>query len=384
MFVLAALAMLVSAAHAPLSVSVDATNKIIAAGSYPLAVHTSGRTIATGVDGKRSRGAKRYVHQWPAVYWEAAFVGDQLMLKFDDDKNEYRLTVDEARPATLAQPGQSEVMISGLGPGEHRVRLDKVTESVDFSRAFEGFFVRSPKFALPAPPPRSRQIEFIGDSGMTGYGIHSRSRTCTKEEVRLRTDSGAAWPSIVARHFNADYQINAMSGRGLVRNYDGVEPQRTMSVLYPRALPDGDAVWRNPAWHPQVFVVLLFVDFVTDVKPGEPWHDQRALVADYTNAYEKLIVRLQQRSPSASIVLPWLDFTAYHDEAAQELSSTVQSAIRAKTAAIGMPDVQFPVLSTSGMENTACDYHWSVDDHRRMAEWMIAWLSAHPDAWGRR
>jgi len=33
---------------------------------------------------------------------------------------------------------------------------------------------------------------------------------------------------LVARRFDADYQVNAISGRGLVRNYDGFAPEAPM------------------------------------------------------------------------------------------------------------------------------------------------------------
>jgi len=381
---LAVLSVLAVASTAPISVTVDSTNHTIGAESRSLPVHVSGRVAILHADGQVTHDARKYVHQWPAIYWEAAFIGDRLILALDDDKNEYRLTIDDAPPISLAQPGQAKVTVVGLGPGIHRARLDKITESVDFSRAFKGFFVPSDGTALAAPRPRLRQIEFVGNSGMTGYGIRSSSRTCTEEEVRLRTDSGLAWPSLLAHRLDADYQINAMSGRGLVRNYDGVDPQRTMSVLYPRVLPNGAAEWHDPEWRPEVVVVLLFADFVTDLKPSEPWHDQKALVADYTRAYEKLVTVIHQRSPAATLVLPWLDFSASDDYAARQLSTAVQSAIRAKADEIGVPGVQFPVLPAFAAENTACDYHGSVNDHRRIAEWMMAWFDARPGLWRER
>ena len=89
----------------------------------------------------------------------------RLLLKFDDDKNEYRLKIDGTAAMPFSQPGRVEVVVTGLGPVRHQVRLDKITESVDFVRTFDGFFVPPEETVLPPPPPRSRQIEFIGDSG---------------------------------------------------------------------------------------------------------------------------------------------------------------------------------------------------------------------------
>ena len=297
---LAILMTLVAPSHAAVTVIKDATGRSVTAHSRQLLVHAGGRVAVSPLAPLSPKSALAYFHQWPAVYWEAAFAGDQLMLKFDDEKNEYRLTIDDAAVVPIPQPGAAVIVVRGLGPGRHRVRLDKVTESVEFVRAFDGFFVSPGESALPAPLPRSRQIEFVGDSGMTGYGVRSASRTCTKEEVRLRTDSSSAWPSLVAHTIDADYQINAISGRGLVRNYGGVEPARVMSALYPRILPDRPAVWQDRSWHPEVMVIVLFNDFATTLQPGERWPDQVALAADYVKAYQQFVTSLHQRAPRAT------------------------------------------------------------------------------------
>ncbi|UZK69055.1 GDSL-type esterase/lipase family protein [Sphingomonas sp. S1-29] len=382
---LANLAMLAAPAQSAVTITKDVTNRSIKSDARPLPVHIGGRVAMAPLAAPAPKGARAYVHQWPAVYWEAAFIGDRLILKFDDDKNEYRLTIDHVAAIPIPQPGRAAVVVTGLRPGRHRARLDKVTESVEVARAFNGFFVPRGEAVLPAPRARSRQIEFIGDSGMTGYGIRSDTPTCTKEEVRLRTDSGAAWPSLVAHSINADYQINAVSGIGLVRNYGGTAPERVMSALYPRTLPDGTAVWQNQSWQPQVVVVLLFNDFTTPIQPGERWLDQTALADDYVRAYQQFIATIHERSPGAALLLPWPNLAKGNDPAMQRFSSTAQAAIRAAAVKAGVPRIEFPSLPDFTPENSACDYHGSRSDHQNLAGWMIAWIKAQPELWsGRR
>ncbi len=378
---LAILMTLVAPSHAAVTVIKDATGRSVTAHSRQLLVHAGGRVAVSPLAPLSPKSALAYFHQWPAVYWEAAFAGDQLMLKFDDEKNEYRLTIDDAAVVPIPQPGAAVIVVRGLGPGRHRVRLDKVTESVEFVRAFDGFFVSPGESALPAPLPRSRQIEFVGDSGMTGYGVRSASRTCTKEEVRLRTDSSSAWPSLVAHTIDADYQINAISGRGLVRNYGGVEPARVMSALYPRILPDRPAVWQDRSWHPEVMVIVLFSDFATTLQPGERWPDQVALAADYVKAYQQFVTSLHQRAPRATLVLPWPDSAKSADVAMRQLSASAQTAIRAAAIHAGVARIEFPPLPEFTSQNSACDFHGSLSDHQHMAEWMTAWLNARPEIW---
>ncbi|WP_082467233.1 GDSL-type esterase/lipase family protein [Sphingomonas sp. Leaf25] len=375
--------MLAASAPAGVTLTTDPTNRSIRQDARPLVPHVGGRVAVSPSVPSARKGARGYRHQWPAIYWEAAFTGDQLLLKFDDDKNEYRLTVDGAAPRRLPQPGRVEMIVRGLGPGRHRARLDKITESVDSAGTFHGFFVPRSEAVRPPPLPRARQIEFIGDSGMTGYGIRSDTRTCTKEEVRLRTDSSAAWPAMVARSIDADYQINAISGIGLVRNFEAVMPGRAMSTLYPRVLPGAPQEWRDPAWHPMVVVIVLFNDFGTALHPGERWSDRAALVGDYVRAYRQLIDAIHRQSPGATLVLPWIDLDKSDDAALKQFSAGAQAAIRSAAIDAGVTRIEFPLLPSFVPENSACDYHGSRNDHRQLAEWMTAWLNARPAVWKR-
>ena len=236
---LAGLFALIAPLVAAQTVTVDGVH-LTSDGMQPLPVQIGGRVMAQPTTSPADPLRQRYTHQWPAVYFEAAFEGTAVLLKFDDSVNEYRLIIDDLSPHPLAQPGKAEVTIADLPPGSHRVRLEKVTESIWMLGAFEGFFVASGATA-GSVVPRPRQIEFIGDSDMTGYGLRSDTRVCTQEQVRLRSDAQSAYPALVAKHFNADYQLNAISGRGLVRNFEGMAPGNTMSAIYAKTLPDETA-----------------------------------------------------------------------------------------------------------------------------------------------
>lgn len=366
---------------AGVSLTIDANNRSIEKDARPLLPHIGGRVAASPQKLPAPKGSWAYYHQWPAVYWEAAFIGDKLFLKFDDDKNEYRLTIDGTTFRSIPQPGRVELLVKGLGSGRHHVRLDKLTESVDFVRAFNGFFIPRGETAFPPPNPRPRQIEFIGDSGMTGYGVRSDTRICTKEEIRLRSDSSAAWPSIVAHSIDADYQVNAISGIGLVRDFSGVTPKRVMSALYPFTLPNAPQEWRDPSWHPQVVVILLFNDFGTELRLGERWPDRAALVADYVRAYRHLIGTIHRRSPGTNFILPWPNLEKSADVSMKQFSASAQADIRSAAVNAGVTRIDFPLLPDFKPENSACDYHGSRNDHRRLAQWMTAWLNDHPKLW---
>ena len=172
-----------------------------------LPVHVGGRVVAHPLPGNTTE----YEHQWPGVYFESRFDGTQVYLAFNDALNEYRLLIDGQAPLTVNQPGKGAFEITGLAPGAHGIRLEKITESQAVSGAFDGFFIAANEKALPIGG-RVRQMEFIGDSSMTGYGDRSTTRQCTDEERRARTDTQQGFAALTAKHFDADYQINAISG----------------------------------------------------------------------------------------------------------------------------------------------------------------------------
>jgi hypothetical protein len=95
------------------SLTIDANNRSIGKDARPLLPHIGGRVAASPQKFPTPKGSWAYYHQWPAVYWEAAFVGDRLLLKFDDNKNEYRLTIDGTTFRSIPQPGRVELLESG-------------------------------------------------------------------------------------------------------------------------------------------------------------------------------------------------------------------------------------------------------------------------------
>lgn len=361
------------------TVTVDRSNQSVTADMQALPVRVGGRVETVPLPAPMPAGATRFRHEWPGVYFEAAFRGDRVVLRFDDPANEYRLLIDDLPAIPLAQPGTAEITIGGLADGLHSLRLEKVTESIGLPESFEGFYVPAQARALALPPPRPRQIEFIGDSGMAGYGSRSPVRECTKEQVRLLTDTQTAYVALTAKHFDADYQVNAISGRGMVRNYAGEAPEAPMPALYDRALFSEQGAWPDESWQPQIIVVGLYGnDFSTDLNPGEKWTDESQLLADFAASYGRFLGELHRRSPDAAVLAIWHDLG--HDPGAPEWEAA-RLEIAAAARAHGIRTILFPVLSEVGLERSACDYHRSLADHRQLATWLTGYIEARPELW---
>jgi hypothetical protein len=72
-----------------------------------LPTHTSSRVLVTSDEA----GNKAYEYSWPAIYFETAFNGDSLTIKFDDDQNNFHLIIDSQTPIAIKKPGKQDYVV---------------------------------------------------------------------------------------------------------------------------------------------------------------------------------------------------------------------------------------------------------------------------------
>ncbi|MEV0902302.1 polysaccharide deacetylase family protein [Actinoplanes sp. NPDC049802] len=350
------------------------TGRAVAPGTHALhGVHTVGR-----VD---DRGAGvRYT--WPGVYFEGRFRGDTVGIVLDDPVNDYQVRIDDLPPVTLVTPGRTTHWVRDLAGGTHTVRVAKRTESPWSPGQFGGFVAGPGGALLDAPAARSRQIEFIGDSWTAGYGNVSAGRDCTTTGgVDRNTDADQSFAALTARTLRADYQLNAWSGMGMVRNYDGSNPDVDYRTYYHRALQAADtAAWQRPrSWKPRIVVVGLGInDFSTALHTGERWADEAALATDYQQAYLGFLDELRDRyGPHTQIVLTYPSM--WNTTA---LATSITRIVEQRATA---GDRRISALhydnDTLGLDLLGCDWHPSAHDHRQLAGALTAHLRSLPIRW---
>ncbi len=333
-----------------------------------------GAALPIHIGGRVERTADGYTRQWPGTYFEAAFSGPTVLLKIGAGEVILRVSVDGATVAKLVKPKPGTYRIAGLSRGRHTVRVDVASESQAAPTVFGGLYAAVGTRALPAPA-RQRQIEFIGDSHTVGYGNISTKRDCTQDEVWATTDTSLAMPALTARRYGADYQVNAISGRGIVRNYDGA-PGDTVPAAYPFTLFKSAKRYVDPSWHPSLFVIALGTnDFTTPLKPTEPWKTRDALHADYENRYVAFVKQLRARDPDAHVVL-WAT-----DMADGEIASEV-GKVAARLKAEGERNVTF--VPVTGLAFTGCHAHPSTADDARITTALAGYIDAHPALWSQK
>jgi lysophospholipase L1-like esterase len=339
------------------------------AAASPLPFAIVGRSLSEG-----SGQAQSVRHQWPGVYFEAGFKGPGVLFRVGPGDVILHLLVDSRPVETLVKPAAGLYRIDGLEAAPHVVRIEVASESQAGPDAFGGFYL--PAGGEPAPQPRrARQIEFVGDSHTVGYGVTSASRDCTTDQVWATTDTSQAFGAITAKHYDADYQVNAISGRGIVRNYNGFKAD-PLPVAYPFVLFDKAQRYEDPNWKPQVIVMALGTnDFSTPLNPGEPWKTRDELRADYEATYVAFLKSLRASNPQAFFIL-WST-----DLADGEIRADEQKVVD-RMKASGEDRIAF--IPLAGFELSACHWHPSVADDRKVADALIRFIDARPELWGPR
>ncbi|MFC7328605.1 SGNH/GDSL hydrolase family protein [Marinactinospora rubrisoli] len=339
-------------------------------GTEPLTqVHSAGRFHADG-------DLVRY--SWPGVYFEGRFRGTGVGIVLDDPAADYDVQVDGEVVTTLVTPTGGTHWVDGLTDGAHAVRLVKRSESPWAESTFGGLVAAPGGAILDRPAARGRQIEFIGDSYTAGYGNLSGTRVCTGDEVNRTTNADRSFGALTAQRLDADYQINAYSGLGMVRNYNGQRPEVDYRSFYDRALlgVDGDR-WQRPAgWRPQLVVVGLGInDFSTAINPGEPWTPD-GLVTAYEAAYHDFLDELRARYGTGTVIVvsaTHLSNTTVFAETAQEIVSDRNDQ--------GDDRVRYWYYDGSGLDYLGCDWHPSARDHELIADRLGRLIATLPLDW---
>ena len=327
------------------------------------------------VTGRVERGPDgSLLRQWPGTYFETTFTGRSAYFRVGLGEVSLRVTVDDRAPLALVKPAPGTYGISGLALGRHHLRIDIASESQAEPTRFDGFF--APASARSAAlSHRSRSIEFIGDSHTVGYGNTSPARQCSEAKVWATTDTSRGLPALVARHYGADYQVNAISGRGIVRNYNGFAA-RTLPQAYRYATLDGKAPANPTGWHPQIIVISLGTnDFSTPLNRREKWTSREGLHADFEATYVGFVKHLRTRYPQAHILLWTTDLA--NGEIRQEVARVVGQLRQLRVERVKFVPVK-------NLSFSACNSHPSLADDATIASRLIEAIDADPGAWAQR
>jgi lysophospholipase L1-like esterase len=299
---------------------------------------------------------------WPAVQIEAAFNGTAIAALLEDGGNSYDVTINGQSSVLRTEPGRTRyVLANGLPDGEHTVRLTKRTETFYGTPRFLGFVLDEGRDLARRPPAKERRIEFIGDSITAGYGVEGESPTCIYSP---ETENAArTYAAKTAEALEAEYHIAAISGVGVVRNYNSENKfsSGTMLTYYGRTVANDETEnWDFDEWQPDAVVINLGTnDYSTTPHP-----DGEVFLQGYTN----LIFKVRALYPQAHI------FAVAGPLMVGPAEDTIRSVVAQMTETLGDDRVHYvPITNTLEMSavDFGCDWHPNESGQAKIAEQLV-------------
>ncbi len=298
--------------------------------------------------------------EWPGVYIRAAFQGTscKVILKGNDL---YDLFIDDKPVAVIKSRPQTDTIIAanGLEDKVHQLLLKKRSESSSPS-FFKGLILDSGKTLLSPPAPPARKIEFIGDSYTAGFASEYTSRECPADKadsiITNFTNTNKAFGPQLASYFGAQYQINAISGRGLVRNYNGLNPGKELPFYYEKTLLSSDGkIWDFSKWKADVVVIGIGIN---DFQADPPYADSTR----FDSVYVQLLTKLRKNYPGVKFIC-----CATKVWPTDALIPRVKSIVNSQKKS-GHEDVWYYEYVTG---NNALYGHPGIKDHQSIAKGLI-------------
>lgn len=311
-----------------------------------------------------------------AVQLKAKFVGTGATIKILDEnrygnnKNYFEVLVDDAPAVKLtALKAQTDYVVAqDLPNGEHTLTVAKRTEAgIGFSR-FLGLDVVGELAEPPARP--TRRIEIIGDSISCGSGNEAMngSPQCLEDGWGQPYHNGyLAYGPVMARSLDAEYNVTAVSGIGLVRNYSSKYDARPLPAVYDLMYYEEmtSVAWDTTQFVPDAVVIALGTN---DFSPGDSERDKMTVEA-YTTAYVEFVSKLRGYYPEAHIFgvsSPMLGdgWPEATDTSASDLKSALSAMVEHFSAA---GDTKVHQVNVTKVIGTGCGTHPGVEQHAAMA-----------------
>jgi lysophospholipase L1-like esterase len=214
------------------------------------------------------------------TYCDVVVADEQL---YGTSHNYLDIVVDAGAPQRVRTSGPVTTIraAEGLTYGPHTITVTKDTESGIGFVQFLGFNCD----ALLAPPKRPmRKLEFIGDSITCGSSIDVSQVACEKGAWYDQHNAYLSYGPVTARTLNAEWQVTAVSGIGLIHSCCGmtVTMPQVFDKLNARA---NQAAWDFSLYQPDAVTVCLgqndgiqdmatfqqrYVDFIADIRRHYP------------------------------------------------------------------------------------------------------------------
>jgi hypothetical protein len=309
------------------------------------------------------------VFDWPGIYIKAAFNGTSCKIALSGP-NCFDAFIDGTFSAKIFSGIKKQIFTIGsnLVDSRHEMLLVKRTESHLSPSVFYGIYLDQKKELLGLPAPPDKKIEFIGDSYTAGYANEYGRPDCPLSEsdavLMEFTNTNKAFGPLTARAFGAQYQVNAYSGKGLVRNFNGIDKGKELPFYHDCTLISNcnrgkcAPKW-SFNWKPDVVVICIGInDF-----QGDPPHADSSV---YERGYNRFVETLRMKYKTAKFILCatkiWPD---------NDMIPNVKKVIKDQHSR-GFNDVWYYEFENA---NRSLHGHPGLEDHKNIAKGLISLIS---------
>lgn len=302
-------------------------------------------------------GGTLTVH-WPGSGASFHFLGERLEAVIEAETGDSWLTVtlgEETRPLSLRRGRHTYALNLPSAAEPQEVRLGRRTGPQTGAVTFHGFRGGG---LQPTEPP-GRRILILGDSITVGYGVLGPDAHCAYSAQT--EDHAATYAGHLRPAFEAEVHAIAISGRGLMRNWDGGEGAH-MREVWAWLTPDGGP-WDAGRFRPDAVLIALGTNDFSTADPG----------AAFAEEYTALLGQLAETYPDATLYA--VTGPLLPPEIRSALEAAVDQAVADFAAGGGAAShVSLPLAEAGHVYG--CDWHPGRDTQALMARILIDRLSA--------
>jgi len=305
---------------------------------------------------------------WPGSSASINFNGTGVKVSLKDERGEnfYNVIVD-GKLSTVIHPDSVKreyVLVSNLSKGNHSLELFKRTEWTMGKTWLYEFALDKGSSTLPPPPVHKRKMEFFGNSITCGYAdIDSSGKDRGSAPFE---NTYLSYATITANHFDAEFNITARSGIGILVSWF---PQ-IMPEMYDKLDPtDSESKWDFSKFTPDIVVINLFQNdsWIVKLTDNEQFKARFGTKApteeQIIKAYREFVKTIRNKYPKAKIIcaLGSMDAT----QAGSPWPGYIEKAV-AQTGDKNILTHFFPYKNTPG--------HPNVKEQQEMADDLIAFI----------
>jgi len=308
---------------------------------------------------------------WPGTSASINFMGTGVKATLRDEHGENFINVVvDGKVMSVIHPDSTKkqyTLVTGLPAGKHSLQLFKRTEwTMGKTWIYELALDKGSSLLAPDPVSK-RKIEFIGNSITCAYAVIDT--TGQDRGTAPYEDAWLSYATITARHFNAEYNLTARSGIGVMVSWF---PQ-IMPEMYDKLDPtDSESKWDFSKYQPDVVVINLFQNdaWITKLPTNEQFKarfgDKAPTDDQIIKAYKDLVKSIRDKYRKAQIIC------ALGSMDATKAGSPWPGYIEKAVAQIGDKNILthfFPYKNTPG--------HPSVKEQQAMADDLIGFIDQH-------